>query len=116
MPRLLFADDSRDLRTAAGIVFNAASWDVTTVGNGAEALQVWSPGDFDVVVLDVRMPEVDGVAVADRLRAEGWDGPIVLWTNWDEAISRDHAEELDLQVLPKLQVHILRTFVTELHQ
>lgn len=116
MTRLLFADDSQDLRHLAGIVFDQTTWELTTVEDGQEALEVWSAGSFDMVVLDVKMPGANGVDVARRIREQGWDGPIVLWTSWEGMVPAVDAVRLDVQVLPKLDVTILRTFVNELRR
>ena len=116
MTRLLFADDSPDLRTLASLAFDTTTWDLTIVVDGEEALEVWSPGRFDIVVLDVKMPGTNGVDVARRMREQGWDGPIVLWTSWEGMVPATEAVRYDIQVLPKLDVNVLRTFVNELRR
>lgn len=116
MTRLLFADDSEDLRHLAGVVFDHTTWDLTTVRDGQEALDVWAADDFDIVVLDVRMPGTNGVDVARQIREGGFEGPIVLWTSWEGMVPAVDAVRLDIQVLPKLDVTVLRTFVNELRR
>jgi two-component system sensor histidine kinase/response regulator len=56
---------------------------VTVVGNGQEAIDKLSAMTFDVVLMDIQMPEVDGIAATQRIRAQGLDlkrVPIVAMT------------------------------------
>jgi CheY-like chemotaxis protein len=58
-PRVLVVDDDPDIVEALVMVLEAR-FDVVTAGNGREALERMAEGSFDVVVLDLMMPVLDG--------------------------------------------------------
>ena len=66
--RSLVADDEPDIRDFIGHVLARAGHYVTTVGDGAEVLELASQVEFDLVVLDHHMPRMTGLAVAGELR------------------------------------------------
>jgi two-component system copper resistance phosphate regulon response regulator CusR len=60
-----------------------AGYQAQLVGDGAEALRLASDGPYDLVVLDLRLPEVPGVEVLRALRAGGNDVPVLVLTAQD---------------------------------
>jgi CheY-like chemotaxis protein len=50
---------------------------VTIVTDGLQAVQAWAPGRFDVVLLDISMPVMDGVAVLQKIRAREAESDLV---------------------------------------
>ncbi len=67
--RVLLADDDAVNRQLAQRMLEARGWEVTAVGDGATALARFAGQPFDLVLLDVEMPGLDGPAVAERIRA-----------------------------------------------
>ncbi len=78
--RVLVVDDEPAVREALRRALALEGYDVELAENGAEALRKVGPTDPDLVVLDVLMPEVDGLAACRRLRAEGNDVPVLMLT------------------------------------
>ncbi|MDR3539046.1 MAG: ATP-binding protein [Acetobacteraceae bacterium] len=81
--RILLAEDDATNRDVATTFLRAAGHQVTTAANGAEALHIAASEDFDIVVTDMRMPRMNGLETARRIR--GLDGlrsrtPILLLT------------------------------------
>lgn len=78
MPRILIVEDELGLRRALAINFRARGYDVHSAATGAEALAQAAANPIDVVLLDLGLPDLDGVEVIAGLR--GWSevGVIVL--------------------------------------
>jgi two-component system, OmpR family, KDP operon response regulator KdpE len=68
--RVLVIDDERGLRRALGINLKARGYDVTLAADGKSALEAASKEPPDAVVLDLGLPDLDGVSVIEGLR--GW--------------------------------------------
>ncbi|MCR5484290.1 MAG: response regulator transcription factor [Clostridiales bacterium] len=82
MKRVLVAEDEASIREFIVINLQRSGYDVTEAADGAQALSEFesSGGDFDVAVLDIMMPEVDGLEVCKRLREESRDIGIIILT------------------------------------
>ena len=78
--RILLAEDDLRLARAVRRVFEEESHSVETVGDGTSALKSASGGSYDVLVLDVMLPEVDGFDVCRRMRENGVQTPVLMLT------------------------------------
>lgn len=67
--RILIADDNPLNRTMLQALLESAGLYVETVCDGHEAVTAWSNGSWDVVVLDIHMPNMDGFGAAREIRA-----------------------------------------------
>ncbi|WP_419190958.1 chemotaxis protein CheB [Saltatorellus ferox] len=79
---ILVADDRADVAKVVRFYLEDAGAKVTTVGNGALAIDALfsAPAPFDVVVLDMQMPVLDGYDAARQMRRRGYEGPIIALT------------------------------------
>ena len=68
-PRVLVVDDHAVNREVAGLMLTAVGCDVTQVCDGDEAVEAARYGDFDLILMDVRMPRMDGLAATRAIRA-----------------------------------------------
>ena len=76
--RVLLVEDDRPLRTTVATVAQAAGYAVTAVADGASAINAIEEGGFDIVLLDLGLPVMDGWAVLDRLREQAAPSVIVI--------------------------------------
>jgi two-component system OmpR family response regulator len=81
--RLLVVDDEPNIVELLSASLRFAGFEVATAANGVEALRVARTFRPDLLVLDVMMPDVDGFAVARRLRESGTRVPILFLTARD---------------------------------
>lgn len=82
--RLLIADDHAVVRAGLRTMVAGTEIEIAAeASNGNEALQLASQLTPDVVMLDVRMPENDGIACLGRLRAELPELPVVMFSAYD---------------------------------
>jgi CheY-like chemotaxis protein len=77
---VLVADDEEDILTLVSTIVERAGHEVVSVRDGAQALAAIRERRPDLVVLDISMPEVDGLEVLRRVRADGEtrDLPVLL--------------------------------------
>src|SRR4051812_2713506 len=78
--RVLLADDDRAIRESLVRALDLEGYHVTEVTDGVSALATARREAFDVLILDVMMPGVDGLGVCRVLRAEGDPTPILMLT------------------------------------
>jgi DNA-binding response OmpR family regulator len=78
-PRILLVDDEKPIQTLLSFPLQRDGYDVVAASDGREALQRFGEGPFDLVVLDLMMPKMDGLEVCRRLRARS-DVPIIMLT------------------------------------
>jgi len=86
-PRILLADDERSIQTLLTFALQKDGYDVVVASNGAEAISRFKEQSFDLVVLDVMMPRIDGLEVCRRLRAQS-AVPIIMLTAKSEEIDK----------------------------
>ena len=79
MARILVADDDRDIAQLISDSLTDEGMEVTVVHNGTDALEAVIAGSFDLVVLDIMMPGIDGLGVCSRIR-ESFTGTILFVT------------------------------------
>jgi two-component system, OmpR family, response regulator len=87
MPRILIADDEPNIREVITFALERAGFGTVTARNGTEALQQMRRGPVDLIVLDIGMPEMDGLEVCRQIRKTS-EVPILFLSARDEEIDR----------------------------
>jgi two-component system phosphate regulon response regulator OmpR len=99
--RILLVEDDPRLAEMLQEYLGQAGFGVTAVSMGAAALERLNEAEFDAVVLDLMLPDMDGLEVCRRLRAQG-DTPVLMLTARGDAIDRIVGLELGADdYLPK---------------
>lgn len=83
MANVLIADDEAELLELLRFSLDAAGYHITTAPDGKKALSLAKSQSFDLIVLDVMMPHVDGYHVAQELSGDPHSPPILLLTSRD---------------------------------
>src|SRR5256886_14801736 len=86
--RVLVADDENSVREALRRALVLEGYEVDLASGGMEALASVASGRSDVMVLDVLMPDLDGLEVCRRLRKQGDRIPILMLTARDAVADR----------------------------
>ncbi|HCU77586.1 MAG TPA: DNA-binding response regulator, partial [Microbacterium sp.] len=86
--RILVVDDEQMLTDLLSMALRMEGWDVRTAASGFEALQAVRDFEPDAMVLDIMMPDLDGMAVLHRLRQSGNDVPVLFLTAKDAVADR----------------------------
>lgn len=96
MARILVAEDQPDIRDIIDRALSAAGHDVTTAADGAAALEVMAGAVFDLLLTDIVMPIMDGVALALNVSSTYPGTRILMMTGY--ADQRDRAHNLDVLI------------------
>ncbi len=86
-PRILLADDEQSIQTMLTYPLRKEGYEVITASDGREALSRFGESTYDLVVLDVMMPRMDGLEVCRRIRARN-TVPIIMLTAKAEEIDK----------------------------
>ena len=109
-PRVLVAEDDRSVRESLIRALRLEGYDVTAVTDGEQALAVVESDPPDLLVLDIMMPNVDGLTVCRRLRARQVTLPILMLTARHEVSDRAAA----YLMTPRRTFGIRRNFGVEI--
>lgn len=95
MKRILVVEDEPEIQELLAAYLRHEGYEVTAAGDGMEAIDVFRAGSFDLVLLDIMLPKIDGFGVCELIRRES-SVPIIMLTALD-----GEAEQLkgfDLQI------------------
>lgn len=75
--RILLVEDESDISELIQINLESEGYKVVTVGNGLVAMQRFEEQSFDLVILDIMLPGVDGISVCENIRLKNSEVPIL---------------------------------------
>ncbi|MBC7810335.1 MAG: response regulator [Burkholderiales bacterium] len=95
-PQILIVEDDLDLSEMLNAYFRVQNYDVLTASWGEDALRISREETVDLVVLDIRLPDIDGYEVCRQLRAQHrtQDIPIIFLTEKRDRVDKLHGLEL----------------------
>jgi len=76
--RVLVVDDDDSIRTLVARVFQRRGYEVETANDGVEAIAALDASHFDLLLLDLMMPRIDGIGVIEHLARRDGEGPCVV--------------------------------------
>jgi len=87
---ILVVDDEQDIRHLVALILEAAGYTVTQAASGLEALNIINAQTFDLVILDIMMPEIDGWEVCRQIksRQQTRNLPILILTVRSQPLDR----------------------------
>ncbi len=89
-PRVLVVDDEPNITELVALALRYEGFTVKTAGTGREALRAVPEFKPELIVLDVMLPDIDGIEVLKRLTAEGRKSPIIFLTARDATEDKVH--------------------------
>lgn len=78
--RILVVEDEVHLSEALSQILRKQNYSVDVVHNGSDGLDYALSGIYDLLLLDIMMPEMDGISVLKKLRSKGLSTPVILLT------------------------------------
>jgi len=89
--RICVVDDDLDVLSSLRFLLETEGFDVRTFRSGAAMLDAAVTEQFDCFVLDFKMPNMSGIAIANRLRDRNVSAPIILITGYPDESIRTNA-------------------------
>src|SRR5207237_10467950 len=86
--RVLVVDDEENITFLLGSALRHFGFDVTTASSGRQGLDAVRGGEFDLVLLDVMLPDLDGFEVCRSMRQHGQRVPVLFVTARDAHVGR----------------------------
>jgi CheY-like chemotaxis protein len=66
--RILIVEDDQLIKVVMKYVFEKAKWSTLSVTNGVDAIEAWENGNFDLILMDLRMTSMGGIETTMRIR------------------------------------------------
>ena len=119
MTRLLIVEDNEPMRDLISSIVGDMFEDITECCDGLEALCAYAECQPDWVLMDIRMPGLDGIAATTRIKGAFPDARVVMVTDYDNSRLREAARNagacayvlkenlLDLRNIIALQNHVM---------
>ncbi|TVQ08373.1 MAG: PAS domain S-box protein [Bacteroidetes bacterium] len=76
--KILFAEDKKINQQVISLLLTSMGHEVTIAENGKQALEFFKKSDFDLILMDIQMPEMDGITAVSKLRAEYKELPPII--------------------------------------
>ena len=92
MKTVLLTDDNEDIVELVQLVLRNAGYKLITADDGAKAVEVCLKQTPDLVLMDLNMPNMNGIEATKKLRREGFVNPIVVLTASESAEDRARAQ------------------------
>lgn len=88
MSKLLIVEDDKELNRLTCLNFESKGYEVKGCFNGVEALREWEFGQYDLILSDIMMPEMDGFQFVEKVRNKDKIIPIIFMTARDDKFSK----------------------------
>ncbi|WP_342528051.1 response regulator [Chryseomicrobium sp. FSL W7-1435] len=94
MTHLLIVDDQMGIRMLLQEVFEQSGYTVTVAANGPEALEKFESNTVDGVLLDMKIPGMNGIEILKRMKQQQPDIPVMMMTAYGELNLIEEAKKL----------------------
>ena len=87
MVKICLIDDDQNILASLSLALKSEKFDVETYSDGISGLEALEKDDFDIAILDIKMPRLDGLEVLQKLRNSS-DIPVIFLTSKDDEIDQ----------------------------
>ena len=114
-PTILVVDDNQDLLNTFAMILKRRGFSVQTAGDGFSAVNKFKEQDFDVTLMDIVMPEMNGVDASRKMKEINPEAPIILMTAYsDEELLQTARNQGVQQIIHKpIRIDELIKIITE---
>ncbi len=93
-PEVLLVEDTASLQRLVGKFLHVGGYRATVADHGLHALEILDGAKFDLILLDIEMPEMDGRETIQHIRSRGLPVPVIAFTATDSPEFQEEAERL----------------------
>jgi two-component system response regulator (stage 0 sporulation protein F) len=113
MKRIVVADDDQNVRILFNDVLSEEGYEVTGVASGTEAIREVEKATPDLLILDIKMPEMHGLEVLERLRRVNHELPVIVCTAYKHMDDDPMVRESDVQayLVKPVDINVLKDTV-----
>jgi len=86
--RILFVEDEENIRDVVKLNLELEDYEVVATGKGREALKFFREQHFDLIILDVMLPEINGFQICEQIRLTNMEVPVIFLTAKDGTADR----------------------------
>lgn len=94
MKKILIAEDEKPYSKALVLKLQHNGYEASSVENGEEAIAALNRDKFDLLLLDLIMPKMDGFAVLEAIKTQGLNVPVIVLSNLSQADDEKRVREL----------------------
>ena len=102
--KILIAEDDKDFLAILQKKFDLSGFDIVVAENGEDAITVAEKEKPDLILSDVLMPKMDGLAMAKKVREFNKDVPIMFLTNLKDDSTAERPSEFDYLIKSELRI------------
>jgi PAS domain S-box-containing protein len=110
--RLLVVDDEKPVRTLLCAMLNSDRHLVTSAEDGSEALRLFDPDSFDLVITDKSMPGMNGDQLATAIKQHSPRTPVILLTGFGQFLDPSEVPDIDVIASKPISIESLRAAIT----
>ena len=116
MVKILVIDDEAHARVLLDIHLSRRGYDVVLAGDGWRGLQLYHQEHPDVILLDLNMPELDGVTVLKKIRAVDLKQPVIVLTADSNPETEQQVRAIGVHefIMKSSSMHLLESTLTHL--
>ncbi len=113
MKRIVVADDDQNVRVLFNDVLSEDGYEVVGVASGSEAIREVEKTPPDLLILDIKMPEMHGLEVLEKVRKAGRDLPVIICTAYKHMDDDPTVMESDVKayLVKPVDINVLRDTV-----
>ena len=109
---ILVVDDDALVCETVTMILQIDGHLVDSASSGAQALALFQPGKFDLIITDFFMPTMTGEKLAAAIKTRSPSQPVVMLTAYPEKLSRENPQTVDLLIGKPFEINALRDAVT----
>ncbi len=114
MKKLLIVEDEENLRDLYAEDLEESGYEVTKASNGKEAINLVRNGSYDLIIMDIRMPEMDGIETLGKVITMERKIPVIIYTAYSNYKSNFMTWTADAYLTKSTNLDDLKKKINEL--